>query len=398
MIDENSEAALQGASVGTVTPDNDPSDDALLDSLGFGDEAAAPQSSTPSPESEPSPTAMDPDESYLPDEFSEYEEPSSDSSEDESEQDQSRPEPSLEDTLGQEAARFSDPKANHAFAALRKQNADLTRKLKELEASSSRDVASLPEVEELKSQYESQIQELQEKLGQYDLSTTPAFRQKYDSQLTGLLNKAGNLLKKAGASEEDAEAMLSVLRSKSTVERAEQLNEFLPALSGPVVNILEDFDDLLLRRETELRNWKESRKSIEEEERRLKKSKSLEIADSMANSVLQELESEKNPFFTRSESDSSWNRKVEERAKVYRGLLKNGDSSVLAKLIAEGIAAREFQKLFLSERKKRREVEQASSLSRQLKASPGNYSSSTQRAPASKAPMDDEELLTNLGF
>jgi len=383
-----------GTEVGGVGPTGDPNDEALLDQLGFGNEPAQPRAAA---EESPAPKTAGEDDGLPPDLAGDpatlAPKPPEDAGAAAKEVPKTGEEPPKPEV------KFTDPKANHAFAELRHQNGELTRKLAALEQELQKAKQAGPQVDELKGQYETRIQELEEQIGQYDLASTTGFKQKYDSVLGSLLGKAAGLLKKAGASEEEAQRIVSELRSKKTLERAQELNDFAPALSGPVVNIFEDFDELLLKRETELRNWKESRESIQEEERRLGKSKALQIADTLASSTLTELESERNPFFTKSQTDSAWNEKVDQRSLTYKGLLKTGDPAVLSKLVAEGLAAKEFQKLYLAERQKRLEYQKAIEDSRSLSGAPGSRPTGDPVArPRIQEQLSDDELLTKLGF
>jgi hypothetical protein len=389
------EQNVNGTDLGSINPTPDANDDSLLDSLGFGSQTppVTQQVSEPAPAPvvEPSGAPINDPSLDLPEDVL----PSAPVA-------PQTPAPAVNQPVEPQPlpeTKFTDPKANHAFAELRAKNTEQTKRLQQLEAELTQARNTGPAVEEIKSQYEERIRQLEDQLGQHDLASTSGFRQKYDVVLTSMLGKVGNMLKKAGASEEEAQSFVTQLRSKNTVQRAQDLNDFAPALAGPIVNVLEDFDDLLLKRETELRNWRESKDSIAEEEKRINKSRTFEATESVANSVLEELAVEKNPFFTKSSTNEQWNQNVDKRVSAYKGLLKTGDPAVLAKLVAEGIAAQDFQRLYFAEKAKRMEYQKALEERRSILASPGQRSGDGMRVSTAPARSgDDDQLLDALGF
>lgn len=404
----------QVESVGSVNPSPDANDDALLDNLGFNGDPSRPEpvkNDSSMPDSvEPRPSYREPKpevkesadkEILVPDSkendfdfpadltpastFSKPTKPIS-------------PEVKPQEEPAETEVKFNDPKANHAFAELRHRNGELQKELAELKQQLEQTREQGPAVEEIKSKYEEQIKVLEEQVGQYDLASTPAFKQKYDAVLQGMLSRVAGLLKKAGASDAEALRIANELRSKKTVDRANELNDFAPALAGPIVNIFEDFDELLFKREADLRNWRESKKAVEEEERRIGHSKTLQIADTLAVSTLNQLSSERNPFYTTSQSDPSWNRKVSDRINTYKGLLKSGKPEVLAKLVAEGLTADEFKKMYFAERERRLSYEKMLEERQSFSGAPSNRPSSEVRSAPRIQAKNDDELLTSLGF
>ena len=399
----------QTESVGSINPSPDANDDALFEKLGFGGDASQPEpvkddqsmpqpvrtepkAEEPPPEAPPEPPK---DEGF---DFPEDLSPASlspktpDLSGSEAKEPETPVEPESTDT------KFNDPKANHAFAELRHRNGELQRELAELKQQLEQSREQGPAVEEIKAQYEEKVKSLEEQIGQFDLAYSPAFKQKYDSVLNNMLGRIANMLKKAGASDAEAARIVTDLRGKKTVDRANELNDFAPALAGPIVNLFEDFDDLMFKRESDLRNWRESKKAVEEEERRLGQSKTLQIADTLAASTLNELSSERNPFYTLSQSDKNWNQKVSSRINTYKGLLKSGKPEVLAKLVAEGLTADEFKKMYFAERERRQSYEKLLEERRSFSGSPSNQPQMDARVAPRPQARNDDELLTALGF
>lgn len=392
-----------GVDAGSVRPSEDPSDEALLDKFGFGGDTK--DSSPPVADQPPASGSKEEDVTSLPSDLSfgpREQKPSQQPNQAPTQapaQPQS-PEGQLSQALkGAEKVtpKFTDPKANHAFAELRHQNTELSKTVEELQKQLLEKTNTLPEIEKIRSDYETKVKDLEEQLGQYDLASTEGFRRKYDASLNGILGRVLGMLQKSGLSEEDSRKTLDQIRTLGTVQRAQSLNEIVPALSGPVVNLMEDFDDLLMKRETELRNWRESKSSMAEEEKRIKKSRAFEEADAISSSVIEELRGENNPFYTESKEDARWNSRVSDRISKLKGLLKTGDSAVLARLVAEGLASQEYRNLYLLEARKRKELEESMSTRGSLRGTPSNMSSSSE-SYVDNGPVEDEQLLTNLGF
>lgn len=298
--------------------------------------------------------------------------------------------------------KFKDPKQAHAFATLRHENTELR---KELDALKAKPAVAPEEVEqrvsakvaEIESAYKEQIEELEDRIGKVDLAESPAFKAKHDSVIAGTANRIVGMLMKGGVSKEDAEGLFKDLLKKGTVERSAQLQELVPALAGPVVNLMDDLDTMRQKRTAELQNWRESRAASKEEESRIGKTKAFEVAETLVAQTVKQLEAEGNPFFRKSQSNQAWNAGVDERVSAFRGLLRSGDQSVLSTMIAEGMVAKEFRKLYEAEKAKhaalRKEVGDRFGM---IPALRGAGESAPVRPERKSAGQSDEDILAGI--
>lgn len=309
-----------------------------------------------------------------------------------------------------------DPKARHAFAQLRHKNSELVKKVESLQqeaaglrqelekykaVSPEQNPDSLRRILEEKQQLEQRVKELEDQLGRYDLSASREFKLKYEVPLQNLTAKAKSLLVKFGVPEDQAAEQIDEVISLSMLERAEALQSLPVAVQGALLNILEDIDSLRLERDTALQNWRETKLAAEKEQEALQQAKFLEVADSLADVVIRLQEEAGNPFFMRSETDSNWNRAVEEREKTLRGLLRSGDQQALAMLIADGLTAKEFKALYEQERRARQMLEEE--IQRRFSIDPRVFrrpaaaaDESGQRAVQKPEVKSDEEILAEL--
>lgn len=249
--------------------------------------------------------------------------------------------------------QFKDPKQAHAFAQLRHENAELARKMAAVTAELEKfktGAAASPQAEQqlaaLQEQHAREKEELEARIGQYDLASTKSFKLKYDAPLNGMIARASALLQKAGVSQEDADQAARDFINQDTMSRATKLQEMVPALAAPLVNLFEDFDELRGQRDSALRDWKASRAALGEDQRVHDQSKAIELAETLAAQVLEQQAEQGNPFFKRSAVKPEWNAQVDEQATKFRGVLKTGDQVTLANLVAEGLTAQRWQAMY----------------------------------------------------
>lgn len=299
-----------------------------------------------------------------------------------------------------ESIQTKDPKANHAFAQLRHEVSELNRKLSEQTAELERyrsGQAKAPEIEaklaEIQTQHQKEKEELEARLGQYDLAATKAFQMKYDVPLRAMLGRASTMLQRAGVSKEDADQLASELVQKPTLDRANQLTEVVPALAGALVNLYEDFDEVRGNRDAALRDWKSSKAALGVDERQMQQAKALELAEGLVSQVLKQQEETGNPFFRRSAAKPDWNKKVDALSEQFKGILKTGDQVTLANLVAEGLTAREYRKMWESTRQRLAALEAEVKEKFGMQPAPRGRPAVEEPAARPARPLTDEELI-----
>lgn len=362
--------------------EEDPEMRSRIHSDGVPEKEDPPAEPKPEPDPEPDPEP-EPEDFQLPEDLRE-EEP------------EKKPAPPEDADLDKVQSALSDEKAKFAFGKLRTELKEARRALADAEerakAAAAKPADELPP--EKVQEYTQRIEELENRLGQVDLASSKKFREKYDVKLQGFLQRAVSMLKRAGADEKEAVALVQELRAKNTVERANALNDAAPALSGPIVNLLEDFDALALNRENELRNWRESRKSIEREQAEIENGRLFKAADELVRTVVDEMKAQKNPFYTEVK-DPRWNQEVESRVESLRGIMKSADPEAISRLVAKGLASEGFEKLYRAERSRRAKLEQELRERESMYPRPSGSPSGAPK-PGEQKTKSDEEILDGI--
>ena len=297
---------------------------------------------------------------------------------------------------------FKEPKANHAFAQLRHEKAELEKKLadhmREMETLKSTQVQSqemTAKIAELEERHKKELEQMEQRLGQYDLASTKAFKMKYDVPLNSILGRAANMLQKAGVSKEDADQLARELMQKPTLERAQQLSELVPALSGSLVNLYEDFDEIRANRDSAIRDWRNTKAALGVDEQHVQQAKALELAEGLTSQVIEQQAESGNPFFRRSASNEEWNKKVDERTAQFKGLIKTGDQLTLASLVAEGLTAREYRQMWEAERAKLAKLQADVNARFGVTVAPSGRAESAP-ARTKVVNQDDDSLIDNI--
>lgn len=311
-----------GIEQGKVESDN------LLDSIfnkhGVGNqpEATAAESGEPpeQPEAEAPAKAPEPEATGIPDDlFGE---------EDDVEEAPAEPKPEDDEP----------PKDGHKWAELRNQLKEYQKKVSELEKNNT----IAPEKEK---EYQDRISQLEDKLGQFSVAETTAFKEQHDVPIQQRYARAVRVLEQTGEfNREQAEKIVEKASRLKFQDRQRYLMDEAPELNGVLGNLFLDIDERVEARAEAIRNHRATHKELEEMAVRKSQVESVRSVEQHLAKSFEELEAEGNFFFKESKGQAptsqAWNREIQDRKAAIKALMLKNDSAQIAKYVADGFTAR----------------------------------------------------------
>jgi len=256
-----------------------------------------------------------------------------------------------------------DPKAQAAWKRktqeakdakrLRKEVTDLKAQLQEAQSTSLNAEA----VEELKT-LRQQVESYENKIGQYDLAETKAFKERFDARLEDIERKGTDTFVRAGKTPEQAKKLVQDLIKVrgDQDEMTYAMGDESTVVQGALYNLMQDYDTVLKEREDALANWRETRKAADFVETRDKEVKLLESIDKDITEAVAGALQEGNWMYAKND-DPEWSSAVDERIEVAKGLLRMATPADIAKYVLEGVTAKDTRELFTATAKRLRETQ-----------------------------------------
>ncbi len=274
-----------------------------------------------------------------------------------------------------------DPKAAHAWAELKRQNKELKKQLEE--ASKASAAAPADEVESLRSK----LSEYEEKVGQFDLTATQAFQQRYDTPMRTLLKRGIALLTKAGMEPAEASKVVQGVYSAQSQEAIEDLVAGQPvSVQGALAMYSAEYSELASARAGAVKDWRASKAALAAQQERDQEIAIAEMAQRDIAQAMSQSLAEGNWMFRRTNGqDPEWDKKVAERELLVRGLVKNAKPSEIIKWVIEGVTAKPLRELYAFETKRARKLQQE--LEAALGGSPRLGASGTAGRKAAPKPL-----------
>lgn len=210
-----------------------------------------------------------------------------------------------------------------------------------------------PEVEEVAA-LKQQLTELENKVGQYDLTATRAFQQRYDVPLNQMYQRGLQLLVRSGKSPEDAQKVLqNAYKGGLTQEAIESaLADETPMVQGALFTLFTDVGTVLQQRQAAIQDWQATQAALKESEERGVVASTAENIVKDTSEAIEELRKEGNWLFMESETDQAWNQKVHDRIRAVHGVLKTAKPAEMVKYVADGLTARTLRQLYQAERER----------------------------------------------
>lgn len=276
------------------------------------------------------------------------------------------PEESDDDAMPEDVS--TDPKKANAWTKIRaekkelkQENQDLKRQLEEARSSVEKG-----EVAQRIEQLEQEVAQYEERLGQYDITQTASFNEKYTAPLVARYNRIVSLLSKSSDSETASELARQLV--DPNVDRDELISSYPITTQAALGAILVEMDDLQGQRDSALKNWRETKAVLSEQEARQGISTLNKSIVEDTNKAIEALRLEGNYLYMLSESDDNWNKSVKDRIAALQGTLKDGGREDMVKLVADGLTARIYREWYEKEHKRAEAL--AGQINSRIKAAP----------------------------
>jgi hypothetical protein len=226
-----------------------------------------------------------------------------------------------------------DPKAAYTWQSLKNEVKELKAQLAAQSAVPKADPEEVLKLREQLSSYE-------EKLGQYDLTATREFQQKFEAPSNHLKRRAIQLLQRGGKDAAAAEVIVKRISDPSL--SFDQVQDILAdeplAVQGALVNIATELTDLEASKAEAVKNWKETRAALNVKQQRESEIRLAENIETATAEALQEAIRGGN-FMLQPSQDEHWNKQVQERVLAAKGIIRNAKPAELIKYVLEGITA-----------------------------------------------------------
>lgn len=289
-----------------------------------------------------------------------------------------------------------DPKARNAWTKSKQEKKQLKEQLASAQAELEklRQQASTPPAE--LEQAKRDIAAYEERIGKLDLTQSAAFKKQFDQPMNQLYQASYNALVTSGMQPEQAKAALQqMIRPGADLNESQSLLEgYPPVVLGTVVGNVQRMQDLQKQRAGALQDWKATRALMKEEEQRQAQTQLQAQMEAHVANAIGQVQQEGSWMFKQSPANQAWNAGVQQRIDTVKGVLKTGTPDVLAKYVAEGVAAKAYRDwgtvLAVENKKLKAQLEAMSAIQ------PGLGGSRMERPPQAgkpKAPTTPEAYL-----
>jgi hypothetical protein len=247
----------------------------------------------------------------------------------------------------------NDPKKKNAWTKIRAEKKELKQQVAEQQKRLDELEQTVQSGEESKriEELEQQLLDYEDRIGQYDITQTTAFNEKFTEPLVSRYNRVVTLLTKTNNDQGVSERIARELLNPET-NRDEMLGEFPITTQAALGAILVEMDDLQERRDSALKNWRETRAAMDEQQVRDTVSTLNKSIAEDSNKAVEALRLEGNYLYMLSESDDDWNQSVKDRIAALQGTLKDGEREDMVKLVADGLTARVYREWYEKEHKR----------------------------------------------
>ena len=241
----------------------------------------------------------------------------------------------------EDAPESSDPKANAAWAAVKKDRRELREKLKSAEAEAERlrtnQTPDLTEVLALKAQ----MAEYETRLGRHDLASTKAFKAKFDNPMAAIQQRSVSMLVRSGREPDAAKALVSKLFAASGEELQNILSDEPTMLQGALMTAVGEYSDIAKTREDAIGHWKESKAALETVGAREQQISLAENIEKDTRTAVEQALRAGNFLYGRSTTNQKWNEGVDQRINAVKGILRTSKSADLVQWVLEGVTAKQ---------------------------------------------------------
>jgi hypothetical protein len=213
---------------------------------------------------------------------------------------------------------------------------------------------------------EKQLGQYEERIGQYDVTQTQAFAEKFTNPLIQRYKRLVALLSK-GSDEATADKKARELLVPAS-DRDALLADHPITVQAAAGALLAEMDGLQESRDEAIKNWRETKAVLSEQETRQGLTNLHKTVVEDTNKAVEALRMEGNYLYQLSQSDDGWNKQVQARIAALQGVLKTGEREDMVKLVADGLTARIYREWY--EREHKRAEKLASQINSRIRSAP----------------------------
>ena len=236
-----------------------------------------------------------------------------------------------------------DPRAAHAYAALRSENNKFKREVVptlEARAKTAEEKAAAILAENMKLKQDLEARE--EKIGMLSITESQQFRQKYDARESGIRNDLAESLVKfahipAEQAQEKADALLKFADKPQQLESVTA--DMHPAVAGATILAAQAYARLDQERKLEIANWRQTAAASGITQAREDVVRSAEERMQMAADALEFAKRSGNPELNPDPQDEQAVANAAELETAFQGWVQTASQDALIKASAEGFAA-----------------------------------------------------------
>lgn len=242
------------------------------------------------------------------------------------------------------------PKEHKVWAELRSKLKQYEQELKAAKEAPK----ALPD--ELKTEYEKRIAELEEKVNakddevaRLDLARSERFQREYVSKLDGILNRASGLLKQHGNFDADtAHKIVKSAFNKPFAERNRYLMDEAPELHAVLSTMLLQADDQRQVIADALEHHRATDAALQESEQHTKTVSTVKQVEDSLTKAVQELATAGNKYFRKSKGATpdadAWNSNIDLRTQTARQVMLKNNPDEVARYVTKGTIVDLLQK------------------------------------------------------
>lgn len=240
-----------------------------------------------------------------------------------------------------------------AFAALRKDNSDLKKRIEEAEKTKPTSPAETEALTNHVKELQEKLKQANDSLGRTALERSPDFIKRYDDPKRIISARMSEALKTFGLDDSVADRLLR----SSVQDRIKIIEDVADDKSTDVKSVilpmLSEVDVVDARRIDELDNHAEVLKNMNETAAQNQKQQMTQLKERIFDENLDELRKEGHFAFKRSADNDKWNEGIEKIEKAAKDLLSTNDIKTQAKALMMGVASNLYLEMFQSEHQER---------------------------------------------
>jgi len=298
------------------------------------------------------------------------------------------------------------PKARSAWSGIKKENKELSQKVKDyeqkvkdLEARVSQADGTKPPEAQVLVELQKKVAEYEDKLGKLDITQSRDFKTRFDLPIETSLKRGAAVLQRSGMAPEDAKNLMQQL-IKADAHQAQELiaDQPLP-VQGALFNLTTEVGQMIADREDAIANWQQTRAAMTETAVREQEITLAQNIEQDTSEAIQQALKEGNFMYAQGPNmPEDWNKGVEQRVNAVKGILRMAKPAELVKWVAEGVVAKDLRAMLAQEHARANQLSQELSTRVNMRPRIGGQTPPAQQRQVDNTvkPMDPRDLVNTL--